>query len=235
MKCSRAVLLLPYAVFRALLFSCLLIIVSCAAPRFERTGIPESGGEGYTVASWYGPDFHGRPTASGEIFDMHELTCAHRELPFGTKVRVTSLSTNLSTVCTVNDRGPFVGGRGIDLSYASAKEIGLIGPGTGRVLLETQGRDASYIRPVKVSVSGGNGPFAIQVGSFTDAINAIRLKKGLGLKFDNVYIQEAEVRGGIFYRVRIGNFGQFEKAFSLAEDLGREGYPAIVLRADVRI
>ncbi len=178
-----------------------------------------------TVASWYGPKFHGRPTSSGEIFNMYAMTCAHKEYPFGTRLKVTNIENNRSAECVVNDRGPFVEGRDIDLSYAVAKEIGVIGPGISRVMLETNGRDNSYIRPVKVQTSEMTGLFAIQVGAFTESINAIQLKVALRLKYANVYIQETEIKGMTYYRVRVGNYENYNTALSVAEQLGQEGYP----------
>ena len=88
------------------------------------------------VASWYGPNFNGRRTASGEVFDMYELTAAHRSLPFGTLVRVTRLDNGASVVVRINDRGPFKKDRIIDLSYAAALKIGLVASGTALVRLE---------------------------------------------------------------------------------------------------
>ena len=88
------------------------------------------------VASYYGPGFHGRRTANGERFDMHAMTAAHRTLPFGTLVKVTNLSNGKSAIVRVNDRGPYVGKRVIDLSVAAAKQIGSTGSGTARVSLE---------------------------------------------------------------------------------------------------
>ncbi len=196
---------------------------------------PAPGGKTYAVASWYGSDFHGRPTSSGEIFNMYANTCAHKEYPFGTKLNVTNISNNHAAECVVNDRGPFVEGRDIDLSYAVAKEIGLIGPGTGKVLLEVTGRDDSYVKTVRVQAVGKTGPYAIQVGAFTESINAVRLKVALRLKMDNVYIQDKEVQGVTYYRVRIGNFADLDTAVSTAEQLGQEGYPVFVVKADVKI
>jgi len=86
-------------------------------------------------ASWYGPGFYGRKTASGQRFNKHQLTCAHRRLPFGTRLHVTNLMNGKSVEVVVNDRGPFVKGRVIDLSYAAAKEIGLIKSGAAPVKL----------------------------------------------------------------------------------------------------
>lgn len=84
-------------------------------------------------ASWYGQRFHGRPTASGERFNMHALTAAHRKLPLGSKVRVTNLENDRSVVVKVNDRGPYAKGRIIDVSYGAAKRLGMVDSGTARV------------------------------------------------------------------------------------------------------
>jgi rare lipoprotein A len=88
------------------------------------------------IASYYADEFNGRRTASGETYDMHDLTAAHRTLPFNTRVRVTNLANNRSVVVRINDRGPFVGDRIIDLSLRAAQELSMIGPGTARVSLE---------------------------------------------------------------------------------------------------
>ena len=101
--------------------------------------MPRSGRPQIGIASWYGEEFHGRLTASGEIFDMYKLTAAHRELPLGKRVRVTNLKNHKSVVVKVNDRGPFVRGRIIDLSYAAADKIGMIGNGITKVRLEIVG------------------------------------------------------------------------------------------------
>jgi rare lipoprotein A len=91
-------------------------------------------------ASWYGPGFHGRTTANGETFNQEELTAAHRSLPFGTKVRVTNINNGRSVVVRINDRGPFIGGRVIDLSAAAARVIGMLGSGIAPVQLEILGQ-----------------------------------------------------------------------------------------------
>lgn len=90
----------------------------------------------YVTASWYGWDFHGRQTASGEVYNMYDHTAAHRTLPFGTMVRVTNLRNGLNTVVCINDRGPFVAGRDIDLSYGTARHLGMLDTGLERVRLE---------------------------------------------------------------------------------------------------
>ena len=88
------------------------------------------------IASWYGGKFHGRKTASGERYDMNKLTAAHKTLPFGTRVRVTNLDTGHKVVVRINDRGPFMRGRIIDLSHAAARKVNMIQAGTARVLVE---------------------------------------------------------------------------------------------------
>ena len=91
------------------------------------------------TASWYGQKFHGRPTSSGERYDMHGLTAAHKTLVFGTKLRVTNPDTDRSVDVVVNDRGPFIPGRDLDLSYGAAKMIGLAEKGVGRVKVDYLG------------------------------------------------------------------------------------------------
>ncbi len=116
--------------------SILIVICLAATGCFNRTGPRGYGGYGAGYASWYGEKFHGHPTASGEIFDMYAYTAAHRSLPFGTRVRVTSEENGRSVVVRINDRGPWVEGRIIDLSYAAAKQLGMLEAGVVRVRLE---------------------------------------------------------------------------------------------------
>lgn len=88
------------------------------------------------VASWYGPKYHGRQTASGEVFDMNRLTAAHKTLPFGTRLKVTHVGNHRSVIVKVNDRGPFISGRDLDLSYGAAKKLGMVEQGVARVKIE---------------------------------------------------------------------------------------------------
>jgi rare lipoprotein A len=215
------------AFFACLRIICLVItgvfLASCAT--YHRRSEP-----GYAVASWYGPEFQGRPTSSGEIFNMYALTCAHREYPFGTELKVTNPSNNKNTRCVVNDRGPFVDGRDLDLSYAAAKAIDLIGPGTCKVKIEYIGRDTSYIKEVRYL--SYNGPFTVQVGSFKEISNALRLKMALELEYRNVYMTEADINGARFYRVRIGRFDASVEAYDFAKILGDEGYSVFIAACD---
>ena len=127
------------------LLPALSFVAGCGSgsPRFTSRDRPDPGSrepssssqlEG--VASYYASDFNGRKTASGELYDMNELTAAHRTLPFGTKVKVTNLDTGKTVVVRINDRGPFKDDRVIDLSLGAAKQLGLIAIGTGRVILQ---------------------------------------------------------------------------------------------------
>jgi rare lipoprotein A len=112
-----------------------LLAAACAhapPPREER---PARGGE-IGLASYYGGEFQGRPTASGARYDMHALTCAHPSAPFGTRLRVTDLETGRSVVVTVNDRGPFAAGRVVDLSLAAARKLGIVRRGLARVRVD---------------------------------------------------------------------------------------------------
>ncbi|WP_418292076.1 septal ring lytic transglycosylase RlpA family protein [Methylobacterium durans] len=102
-----------------------IVAITCSAGAHAEAAPSASRQSG--VASWYGPGFHGRRTVNGERFNTHALTAAHRSLPFGTQVRVTNKSNGRSVVVRINDRGPFVGGRVIDLSNASARAIGVSG------------------------------------------------------------------------------------------------------------
>lgn len=114
----------------------LLFISSCGSSRAHMRAPDGARHQMRGMASWYGQQFHGRPTASGERFDMHGLTAAHKTLPFGTKVRVTHKETKKSVVVRITDRGPFVKGRVIDLSYGAARELDMIQAGVVPVQLK---------------------------------------------------------------------------------------------------
>jgi rare lipoprotein A len=96
------------------------------------------------TASWYGEPFHGLETASGDVFDMNQLTAAHRELPFGAEVRVIHLRTGAAVTVVINDRGPCIDGRDIDLSKAAANELGIVDEGLAPVLIEAELEQLAY-------------------------------------------------------------------------------------------
>ncbi|MDO9468929.1 MAG: septal ring lytic transglycosylase RlpA family protein [Thiobacillus sp.] len=138
-------------------------------PRTTRRGFSEEG-----LASWYGRRFHGRKTASGEVYDMYAMTAAHPTLPIPSYARVTALNSGKSVVVRINDRGPFHSKRVIDLSYTSAHKLGYIRQGSTRVRVES-------IDPASHDTQGdalGEGLF-LQVGAFSSADNAQRLRERL--------------------------------------------------------
>jgi len=169
------------------------------------------------TASWYGPDFHGRPTSNREIYDMYEMTAAHPTLPFGTRVMVTNLDNGRAVEVRVNDRGPFVKNRIIDLSYAAARLLGMVGPGTAPVRLDLLSETP---RP------GGPG-FVIQLGSFTNEDNARELKNRLGNRYGPAFISEFVLAGRTYFRVRIPA-GDRPATEALAARLNADGYPVLI-------
>lgn len=182
----------------------------------------------YVEASWYGPKFNGRPTSSGERFDMYAMTCAHKKFPFGTRLRVTNPDNKRSVVVTVNDRGPFIPGRDLDLSYGAAKKIGLVEKGVGKVRIEHLGRDMRYVKRISFGSSTPAGPLTVQIGSFRDISNALRLKNGLSLNYQNVSVTTAFIKGKKYHRVRVGKFSNRDAAYSLARKLSQEGYSTLI-------
>lgn len=177
------------------------------------------------TASWYGEEFHGRPTASREIYDMNDMTAAHPNLPFGTRVMVTNLDNGRSAIVRINDRGPFVRGRIIDLSYAAARVLGLVGPGTARVRVEVLGEGTSEERkPIPRTTS----QFFVQVGSFTVQENAFRMKKELESAYDGVKVIPFKTGEQTFYRVRISARDR-TSAEALARRLTKQGYAPLII------
>lgn len=175
------------------------------------------------VASFYGDPHQGRHTASGEIFDKHALTAAHRTLPFNTRVRVLNLENHRNVVVRINDRGPFIAGRIIDLSEEAGRQIGLAGPGTARVRLQI------LSSPVEQDVW-----YAVQVGAFSVRKNADQLRRQLDRRYDHVAVTAYDSGEETFYRVRVGAEPSLTKASRLARELQRENLPALVVRSDER-
>jgi rare lipoprotein A len=180
------------------------------------------------LASWYGRDFHGKKTSNGEIYNMYAMTAAHKTLPLGTYVRAHNLENNQKVVVRINDRGPFVRGRIIDLSYAAAKEIGLVGPGTAEVEVVALGRPSSSgsgSGSSYVSSDYYSGNFTFQVGAFVDRENAERLKRKLDRTYQNAHITVYNNGVDIFYRVRVGKASTLEQAMEYEAYLIRNGFP----------
>lgn len=140
-------------------FFLLLLVTPYASPRLPPA--PPEGEVG--IASWYGPRFHGRRTANGEVFDMHHLSAAHPTLPLGSWVEVTNLDNGRSIPLRVNDRGPFIAGRIIDVSYAAARSLDMLEEGIARVhLWPLQASPAARLSPGGVSRRGRSSPLLRQ-------------------------------------------------------------------------
>ena len=178
---------------------------------FGETYYPLPSAEGFIeegFASWYGPDFHSKSTACGEIYNMHDHTAAHKILPMQTYVRVLNRENGLETVVRINDRGPFVKGRVIDLSLTAAKEIGIHTNGTSYVRIEALGTPTEVFengRKVTRFVPGNYtiGNFWIQVGAFTQKENAERLRNDLGKSCGKTEIELYDRGDVLFYRVQV--------------------------------
>jgi rare lipoprotein A len=175
------------------------------------------------IASWYGVPFDGHRTSNGEIYDMRQFTAAHRTLPFNAVVRVTNLTNGKQTEVRINDRGPFVPNRVIDLSFAAAQAIEMVGPGTA---------------PVRLEIAGGSsnptaGFFAVQVGAFLRQQNAERLKAQLEAAYSPVSVVTFDSPTGLFYRVRVGRFDTEDAARQLASQLHENNqFTTFVVRLD---
>lgn len=169
------------------------------------------------IASWYGKEFHQRPTATGEVYDMYAMTAAHKTLPLGTWVTVTALDTNRSVRVRINDRGPFVEDRIIDLSYMAAKELGMLQKGTTRVIVQ-----CSYSEETLRKQLG----YWIQLGAYQDRERAGDLALTLKQEYPNVRVLSSET----YHHVRIGPFRSEPEAHRLKALLHEKGMSAFVIR-----
>lgn len=210
---------------------------------------PLSSADGYNetgTASWYGTKFHGKKTANGERYDMHAMSAAHKTLPMPTMVRVTNLNNGRSVVVRVNDRGPFVKSRIIDLSYAAARALGYDKKGTAPVRVEALGQssmlasgrnipvtkaslkvgtpESRLAPPVAIKHAARHGGMYIQLGAFSSVSNANRLKAQLQSNYPSVNIYARN--GGIseIYRVRIGPFDDEKNIETHVLSLQEQGY-----------
>lgn len=190
------------------------------------------------LASWYGRKFHGRKTASGETYNMHAKSAAHKTLPLGTWVRVRNLDNQKTLDVRINDRGPFVKGRIIDLSYQAAKILGVVGPGTAPVEIVALGRAVAGANSNKsgkrtyVPVAYTNGPFAIQVGAFQDRRNAQRLRRRLDKTYKHAHVVAYDNGRDVFYRVRVGRCQTLKEAIAYEQIVIQDGYPSAMIVAE---
>jgi len=215
---------------RSVFFICTLLFLSACGHKNVRVTAPTtvppapsapavSSNDLEGLASYYAEPYHGRKTASGEIFDSYkELTAAHRTLPFNTMVRVTNKTNGRRVDVRINDRGPFVQGRVIDLSVRAAREIDLMRPGVAPVTLKSlKAGDVAKLQT-----------FAVQVGSFENKSKAEELKKSLEKHYSGVKVQAASTPTTL-YRVRIAE-PDMETANKIASELRKQDLKPFVVR-----
>jgi len=191
------------------------------------------------VASWYGKKFHGKKTANGERYDMHTMSAAHKTLPMPTMVRVTNLDNGRSVVVRVNDRGPFVKSRIIDLSYAAARSLGYDQKGTAHVRVQTldgnintaHNSPSVVSKSIQKSSTNGvayssastqDGGIYVQLGAFLARNNASQLRQELADTFPSIRIYHRSQPD--LYRVRIGPFNKVSETESIIISLQKQGY-----------
>ncbi|MDP6030476.1 MAG: septal ring lytic transglycosylase RlpA family protein [Arenicellales bacterium] len=157
-------------------------------------------------ASWYGKKFHGRKTSNGDVYDMYGMTAAHKTLPLPTYLQVRNLDNGREVVVRVNDRGPFLGGRILDLSYMAAQKLGVVATGTAQVRIEVIDGPVSAKAPVQsVALDSPEAVFFLQAGSFRLATNAHRLKADLaGAGVTGIRVVTVQIGQNLYHRVQVG-------------------------------
>lgn len=192
---------------------------------FGKRYLPDTTGKPYKMrgrASWYGKKFHGNSTANGERYDMYAMTAAHTTLPIPSYVRVTSMVNNRTVVLRVNDRGPFHSDRIIDLSYVAAHKLGLIGPGSGEVVIEKITHDdiRRGVKPGAPAAPAGiaSGVF-LQLGAFSQPGNAQALATRVQQQVNGQQVLTSADPGDSLYRVKIGPYPSRQAAVDAAQDI----------------
>jgi rare lipoprotein A len=203
----------------------LFFLAGCSIPpsRVKLPSPPDARITQTGIASWYGPGFHGKPTASGNIYDQNDLTAAHQTLPLGTRVLVTNLNNGSATEVTITDRGPFAKGRIIDLSYAAGQSLQMIGPGTVPVRLEV------IDSPYRITSIRSSLDYTLQLGSFSQLENAQQLRDRVAQSYRDVTIVPLATKGVTYYRVQLGTFPNRAAAEEQARALAQAGFPVILM------
>jgi rare lipoprotein A len=207
-------------------FIILAWVIGCSVPA-SKVRVPEPPSVGRLsqtgIASWYGPGFHGKATASGEIYNQNDFTAAHQTLPLGTRVMVTNLENGSSTQVLINDRGPFAKGRIIDLSYSAAQLIDMVGPGTALVRVDV------LDSPTRISAIRTALDYTLQLGSFTQLENAQQLRDRAAKSFPDVIIAPLQSKDTTYYRVHLGAFPSWTDAEERARQVTQAGYSVIIM------
>jgi rare lipoprotein A len=244
----RVMLEMPKRIF--LLVVCLLFVNACAAKKpdiarpaesdkrvkasqrpytvYGQRYEPLQSHEGFVqtgVASWYGKDFHGKTTSIGEKYDMNAMTAAHKTLPLGVYVKVRNRDNGREPIVRVNDRGPFVKGRVIDLSYAAARKLGVDIAGTAPVRIEALGFRQDGQGGYKSPATYDSGSYTVQLGSFKEYANARRLSDQMKNLFGFSDLRLTNVNGDLFYRVYAGRYDSLRSADAAEKNFAEHGYP----------
>jgi rare lipoprotein A len=178
------------------------------------------------VASWYGPGFHGKKTANGEIFNMYEMTAAHKTLPIPSYAQVTNLENNKTVVVRINDRGPYVGHRLLDLSYAAAKKLGIQSEGTGKVEVKAI-TPLQALPQIQKTAESENKKVYFQVGSFGSESKAMKLQdKIAALNLPQPTVLASKHRKNTLYKVQMGPIKSTQNAEMLSYQLAKIGIKA---------
>ncbi len=205
----------------ACLTGCAKKRVQIAVPTTSSSSSPSLPPEekvGY--ASWYGDPYHGRRTSNGETYNKYSMTAAHRTLPFDTLVKVNNLENGKKVKVRINDRGPFIENRIIDLSLAAAQEIDMVRPGTAKVSLEI------------IKTVPNPFPLAVQVAAFKEKGNAEKLKRDLQKRYVPVVIRKYESSEGEFFRVLVGRYDKPQTALAALKQLKAQNHDGLIVRLD---
>ncbi len=175
------------------------------------------------MASWYGPGFDGHRTANGEVYNQEEMTAASTVIPLGSHVMVTNLDNGRAVQVRINDHGPYVKGRKIDLSHQAAQTLGIVRPGTARVRIDVLTQPAGTRRigtPIR---------YYVQVGSYSRQTNARQVSNKLAAFYRDVRVDQVNAGARSFYRVRMGSFATRDQARERADNSARFGYPIVIV------
>lgn len=191
---------------------------SSSTPGYKIEGSTQTG-----LASWYGIEEHNNYAASGERFSKHDYTAAHKTLPMGTVVRVTNLENGRDVIVKINDRGPFIGDRIIDLSHAPAQSIDMVQKGVVKVKVEVVStpstKTSNYFTP----------EYTVQVASYSNMSSANNVKRTLDRQYNNVRVESVKIKGNKYYRVRVGRYDSKNDAKKAASKLRKQGYTTRVI------
>lgn len=207
-----------------------VLFAACASPRGAAIApvAPVVGAEQRGLASWYGHPYHGRRTASGEVYDMHRMTAAHRTLPFGTWIEVENLDNRRAVRVRVNDRGPFIDGRIVDLSRAAAVKVDGIAAGVFPARLRVVPPPSASTPFPPAAAERAAGGYSVQVGAFAEAERASSVQRVLADAGIEASVHRVDGER-VLYRVRTPTFASHDEAHAEAERLATLGYSTIVV------